>query len=105
MNYSKALRETIYRYNLKGAVIAQKAGISNAQLSEFKKGKCDINVRTLEQIVNALPSDAQIYFYQLLLRSLIYPRNAVGEDPTITSAQGLVLITELKLRDKNSVNL
>lgn len=69
MDYRQALRETMFRYNIKVVDLAPKARVKQTQLSAFRTGKRDLYASTLEQVVNAMPTEAQAYFYELLRRA------------------------------------
>jgi predicted transcriptional regulator len=77
MDYRQALRETMFRYGIKVVDLAPKAKVKQTQLSAFRTGKRDLYASTLEQVVNAMPSEAQAYFYELLRRSAIAPDASV----------------------------
>ena len=65
MRFSEAFKETLFRFNLKGADIAAISGMTTAQISQFRQGK---NIRTegLERILAALPLDARKYLFSLV---------------------------------------
>jgi transcriptional regulator with XRE-family HTH domain len=77
ITFCKALDATMKAYGIKGVWIAEKAGVSNQTVSNFLIGKGQIKSESLERILNALPSEAQEYFFQQMhpvskdLRSLI----------------------------------
>lgn len=73
MNYRQALRETMFRFDLKVVELSKQSGVKSTQLSAFRTGKRDLYVTTLEQIVNSMPAQAQAYFYELLWRCTVNP--------------------------------
>jgi len=73
MDHRQALRETMFRFELKVKDLAARAGVKETQLSAFRTGKRDLYASTLEQIINAMPLEAQSYFYELLRRSAVNP--------------------------------
>ena len=74
MDFRQAIKETMFRFNIKGVDLADKAGVKRTQISAFRTGKRDLYVSTLEQILNAMPREAQAYFYELLHRCTVNPQ-------------------------------
>ena len=64
--FNKALQKTMQDFGIKGVWLAEKTGISNQTISTFILGKNEMKTDTLERLVDALPSEARNYFYQLL---------------------------------------
>jgi len=65
VNFSKAYEETLFRFGLKASDIAEKAGISESTLSQFKNGK-NVRIETMEKILGALPQDAKVFMLNLV---------------------------------------
>ncbi len=65
MNFSDAFKETLFRFDLKGAEIAARSGLTTAQVSQFRQGK---NIRTdsLEKVLAALSPDARRFMLDLV---------------------------------------
>ena len=63
----------MFRFDLKGVDIARKADVKRTQLSAFRTGKRDLYASTLQQIIKAMPPEAQAYYYELLKRSAVNP--------------------------------
>ncbi len=63
----------MFHFNLKVKHLADKAEVKDTQLSAYRTGKRDLYASTLERIINAMPSDAQAYYYELLLRTATLP--------------------------------
>ena len=67
MKFSEAFRETMFRFRLKGADIAERSGLTTTQISKFRNGG-NLNTDSLERVLNALPSEAQEYMLLLVLQ-------------------------------------
>lgn len=69
MEFSEAFRETMFRFRLKGSDIAEKSGLTQAQVSDFRNGK-NLRIDNLERILKALPPDALSYLLDRVKDSL-----------------------------------
>lgn len=67
MKFSEAFRETIFRFDLKGAELAKQSGLTPAQVSEFRNGG-NLRIDSVERLINALPPEAQEYMMLLVLQ-------------------------------------
>lgn len=65
MKFAEAFRQTMFYFNLSGVEIAEKSGMSAAQISNFRHGK-NLRIDTLERILNALPPEAKVYMLNLV---------------------------------------
>ena len=78
---NKALKQTMQDCGVRAVWLSQKTGIAEATISKFLQGKTDMLGANIERIIEALPSNAQGYFFNLL-----YPRTntmkALLEDAT-----------------------
>ena len=68
MEFSEAFRETMFRFNLKGSDIAERSGLTQAQVSDFRNGK-NLRIDSVERILKALPSDARSYLLEQVKES------------------------------------
>lgn len=68
MKFSEAFKETMYRFNLKGADIAERSGLTTAQISLFRNGQ-NIRIDNLERILKAMPQEAKEYMLLLVAGS------------------------------------
>lgn len=81
VKFCNALNSTMEAYGISGIWLAEKSGLSNQTISNFKIGKASIKADSLEKIIEALPSDAREFFFDQLyprsktLRSLILKSN------------------------------
>jgi transcriptional regulator with XRE-family HTH domain len=75
MDFRTALNETLRRFGIKAAALSEACGISPMEISRFRKGRKDVNAATLKRMVDALPNDARLYFYYLLMA---YPGSSEG---------------------------
>ncbi|TFI50807.1 hypothetical protein BLD44_029465 [Mastigocladus laminosus UU774] len=77
VTFCKALNDTMTAYGIKGAWLAQKTGLTEQTISNFRVGRNQIKSDSLEKLISALPPDARDYFFQQLnpvnrdLKSLI----------------------------------
>ena len=60
-----ALHETlrVFKPKLSASEVADRANVSPAAISEFRHGERDLQVRTLQRIIDALPEDMKRYFF------------------------------------------
>jgi len=60
-----ALHETLrtFKPKLSASEIADRANVSPAAISEFRHGDRDLQVRTLQRIINVLPEEMKQYFF------------------------------------------
>lgn len=81
MNYRQALNLTIEEFKLTGVQIARHSGIGENQISNYRTGKRDLTVASLECIISSLPIEAKLFFYSLVLQSISrtnHPSNEIG---------------------------
>ncbi|WP_416667918.1 helix-turn-helix domain-containing protein [Egbenema bharatensis] len=67
MKFADAFRETLFRFELTGKEIAERSGLSPAQISEFRNGK-NLRIDSVEKILDALPQEARNYMLKLVAR-------------------------------------
>jgi DNA-binding Xre family transcriptional regulator len=65
MKFSEAFRETLFRFNIKGADLAQTSGLTPTQISKFRKGE-NLRIDSVERILAALPDEAREYMLLLV---------------------------------------
>lgn len=58
-----AFDETMEEFSISGKELAAKAGVTQAMISQFRRGKQEIQTGTLERLLNALSIEAKQYFY------------------------------------------
>ena len=63
-----ALHETLrtFKPRLNATEIANRANVSPAAISQFRRGERDLYVGTLQRIINALPEDIKQHFFSRL---------------------------------------
>lgn len=66
MQISQALDRTINEFGISATWLAERSGVSQRMISRFRNGKQQIYSDSLEKILDTLPSDARVYFFQLL---------------------------------------
>lgn len=67
MKFSEAFRETLFRFDLKGADIAAKTGLTATQISKFRNGE-NLRIDSVEKILEALPDEAREYMLLLVVQ-------------------------------------
>lgn len=65
MNPRKALDQTIKHFELKAKDLAELGGITEYELSKYRRGHKDMVSTTVFRIIKALPESARFYFYSL----------------------------------------
>jgi len=65
VRFSDAFKETVFRFALKGAEIAERSGLTEAQVSNFKGGS-NLRIDSVEKILAALPLEARLYMLGLV---------------------------------------
>lgn len=65
VKFSEAFKETMHRFDLKGADIAERSGLTAAQISLFRKGQ-NLRIDNLERILEAMPQEAKEYMLLLV---------------------------------------
>jgi len=55
----------MYRFDLKGADIAERSGLTAAQISLFRRGQ-NIRIDNLEKVLEAMPQEAKEYMLLLV---------------------------------------
>lgn len=68
MKICEAVDLTFVEFKITNREIAQKSGLTDAQISEFRRGKREIHTDRLERLISALPPHAQQFlFFNCLL--------------------------------------
>jgi transcriptional regulator with XRE-family HTH domain len=57
-SFSEAFKETMFRFKLSGAEIAEKSGLTPSQISNFRNGH-NLRVDSVEKLLAAMPPDAR----------------------------------------------
>ena len=65
MRFAWALNEALHRFNVSITDLAERSGVNRTQISKFVNGHSSMTVRNLEPLIEALPSEARDYFFQL----------------------------------------
>jgi transcriptional regulator with XRE-family HTH domain len=68
MKFSDAFRETLFRFNIKGADLAEKSGLTPTQVSKFRNGE-NLRIDSVERILEALPDEAREYMLLLVAQT------------------------------------
>lgn len=77
VKFCNALNATLEQYGITNTWLAEKSGVTGQTISNYRLGKSRLRDDSLEKIINALPNDAQDFYFNQLrpirkdLRSLI----------------------------------
>ncbi|MBW4523341.1 MAG: helix-turn-helix domain-containing protein [Scytolyngbya sp. HA4215-MV1] len=63
MKFCEAMDQTILEFHLSAKDLASAAGLTQAQLSEFRRGKRELHTDGLERLIAALPLQARHYLF------------------------------------------
>lgn len=61
----EAFSRTLFEFQISGAELARASGVSERQISNFKKGKIGLNSKNLQKVLMAMRPDARRYFLSL----------------------------------------
>jgi transcriptional regulator with XRE-family HTH domain len=67
MRFSEAFRETLFRFNIKGADLAERSRLTPTQISKFRNGE-NLRIDSVERILEALPNEAREYMLLLVVQ-------------------------------------
>jgi len=59
--FAKALNQTLTEYKISGKELSIRSGVKEATISEFRNGKIEPKLGTIEALINALPQQAKNY--------------------------------------------
>ncbi len=65
MRFFEAFQETMFRFKLKGADLAERSGLTPTQVSDFRNGK-NLRIDSVEKLLKAMPEEARLYMLQLV---------------------------------------
>ena len=65
MNHREAFKQTLEKFNITAKSLAQKSGVQERQISQFRNGK-DLMSETLFSLIAALPNEAKIYYFSCI---------------------------------------
>lgn len=68
MNYRDALIKTFDTFGIIASEISRASGVGENQISNYRTRKTDLYSENLQALINALPINARMYFYGLLLQ-------------------------------------
>lgn len=69
LNAGHLLSDTLHKFGITQADLAKASGIPPNRISDFRMGKHDITLGSLQKILVALPAPARFYFLGLLVDS------------------------------------
>jgi predicted transcriptional regulator len=67
MDFSEALRRTMFEFEITGTQLSQVSGVSQRQISEFKNGERHMRSDNLKKILDAMPPEARRYLLELVV--------------------------------------
>jgi transcriptional regulator with XRE-family HTH domain len=88
MKFANAFKETLFRFELTGKEIAERSGLSPAQISDFRNGK-NLRIDSVEKILDALPPEARNYMLKLVASEGIESADSIPLPTSDTSALDL----------------
>ncbi|NEP02041.1 MAG: helix-turn-helix transcriptional regulator [Symploca sp. SIO2E9] len=77
MNFSQAFDSTLKNFGVSAKWLAERSGVAPQTISDFRRGKKSIQTDSLGKLLVALPVEAQVYFFNLLLGRCITPEQMV----------------------------
>ena len=66
MNLSEAFDKSLRKFKITAKWLSEKSGVSEKMISLFRNSRQRIYTDSLEKLINALPSEARLYFFSLL---------------------------------------
>ncbi|WP_190554277.1 helix-turn-helix transcriptional regulator [Trichocoleus sp. FACHB-591] len=66
MNFSQALDRTLEEFGISAKWLAERAGVSQQMISQFRNGQQRVYNDSLEKMLAHLPSEAKQYFFSQL---------------------------------------
>jgi len=66
--FAEAFNQTLEQYGIKAKDVAEKSGVRLATISDFRLGKIQPKIDTVEALLNALPPDAKHF---MIFKALI----------------------------------
>lgn len=67
MNFSRAFDRTLNHFGISGKWLSEQSGVSQQMISGFRRGQQRIYSDSMERLIQALPLEAQQYFFESLL--------------------------------------
>jgi transcriptional regulator with XRE-family HTH domain len=98
MHYRDAFNQTLEKFSITAKSLAQKSGVQERQISQFRHGK-DLMSETLFGLIAALPNEAKIYYFscvngESMLDTVDLP-SLIAQAPPQKQAEALHLIAEI----------
>lgn len=94
MDISQAFDKTLKDLNLSAREIAEKAGIGEGVISNFRNSRKRVYTDTLDKLLAALSDEAKIYFFGLLLGKEINLEMIVAGMDAATLSKLLFIIAD-----------
>jgi DNA-binding Xre family transcriptional regulator len=63
MQTFEAFDKTLSHFDIKNRELQNKTGVNESSISRFRRGERDLQVATLEKLIQALPHQAQQFYY------------------------------------------
>ncbi len=67
MNFSQAFDKTLNHFGISGKWLSEQSGVSQQMISGFRRNQQRIYSDSMERLIQALPLEAQQYFFESLL--------------------------------------
>jgi len=68
VRFFEAFKETMHRFDLSGADLAESSGVSMSQISRFRGGQ-NLRIETVERLFKAMPQEAREYMLSLVAKA------------------------------------
>lgn len=91
MHYREAFNQTLKKFSIQAKTLAQRSGVQECQISQFRKGK-DLMAETLFSLIAALPTEAKIYYF-----------SCVNEESMLDTVDLRSLIDSMSVNRKSEV--
>jgi transcriptional regulator with XRE-family HTH domain len=101
MQIYEALNRTLEECGISATWLADRSGVSQRMVSQFRHGKQRIYTDSLEKIIESLPPDARTHFFQLLGASPVSLRSSIALMDDAELAFLLSAIAEKLQKGKN----
>lgn len=78
MDFNQAFDRTLKNFGISAKWLAEQSGVAAPTISDFRRGKKSIQTDSLGKLLGALPTEAKLNFFSLLLGQGIGAENLVA---------------------------
>ncbi len=79
MNLSQAFDKSLKDCGITGKWLSQRSGVTERMISNFRNSRQQIYSETLDKLLEALPYNAKLHFFTLLLADKMTLASLIGE--------------------------